>query len=419
MASFRFLHAADLHIDSPLRGLEADAPADRIRTATRAAYVNLVDLALAERLAFVLLSGDLFDGTWEDWRTGQFFAQETARLTRAGIQVFCIRGNHDAASVVTQRLERPGGAEMLPNDAPRSIRLPELGACIHGMGFSARSVREKMIDRYPTPLPGQLNIGMLHTSATDSGTHETYAPCDIGDLVRLGYDYWALGHIHARQVLARSPCWIVFPGNTQGRHIRESGPKGATLVTVQDGRIVDAAHRDLDVVRWERLDIDLDGMDSEDAALTAVRTKLEAALDAAGDRLLVARVVLTGATGAHPALVRDLGATRDKLHAEAASCGGDIWLESVRVLTRPALDLGALRARSDAVGMLVRELDAARPDAFAAELQSYCATLLNRDRRLREDLGEEHLAVQAAGGTIPLELLERARNLLLARLAEG
>lgn len=419
MASFRFLHAADLHIDSPLRGLEPDAPADRIRTATRAAYVNLVDLALQEHVAFVLIAGDLFDGEWQDWRTGQFFSQETARLTRAGIRVFCIRGNHDAASVVTQRLERPGGAEMLPNDAPHSIRVQQFDVYIHGMGFAARSVRENVVDRYPPPMPGHLNIGMLHTSATDSGTHETYAPCDAGDLAGFGYDYWALGHIHARRVLASAPCWIVFPGNIQGRHIGEAGPKGATLVTVQDGRIVDAQHRDLDVVRWERLDVDLAGADDEDAALTAVRAKFEAALDAAGDRLLCARVVLNGATGAHPALVRDLGATRDRLHAEAAICGGDIWLESVQVLTRPVLDIAALRARSDAVGMLVRELDTARADGFAAELQLYCATLLNRARRLREELGDQHLAVQAAGGTISPELLARARNLLLARLAEG
>jgi DNA repair protein SbcD/Mre11 len=423
MTSFRFLHAADLHIDSPLRGLEADpdAPADRIRTATRAACTNLVDLALQARVAFVLIAGDLFDGEWQDWRTGQFFAQETARLTLAGIRVFCIRGNHDAASVVTGRLALPDGARMLRTDQPESIRLAELNVCIHGMGFSARSVTENVVPRYPSPLAGHLNIGMLHTSATDSGTHETYAPCTTGQLVAHGYDYWALGHVHARQELARAPCWIVFPGNIQGRHIRETGPKGATLVTVQDGRIVDATHRDLDVVRWALLPVDLTGAATEDDTFAAVRTQLDTALDAAGDRLLAVRIVLQGATAAHPALVRDFGATRDKLHAEAASCAGTgtIWLESVEVRTRTALDLAAMRARSDAVGLLVRELDNATPTNFATEVQSYCATLLNRARLLREALGDEHPAVQAAGGSISPELLDRARNLLLAHLAEG
>ena len=423
MASFRFLHAADLHIDSPLRGLEADpdAPADRIRTATRAAYTNLVKLALHTQVAFVLISGDLFDGEWQDWRTGQFFTQETARLTRAGIRVFCIRGNHDAASVVTGRLALPPGARMLRTDQPESVRLAELNVVIHGMGFSTRSVAENVVPRYPSPLAGHLNIGMLHTSATDSGTHETYAPCTTEQLIAHGYDYWALGHVHTRKELKRTPCWIVFPGNTQGRHIREDGPKGATLVTVQDGRIVDVAHHDLDVVRWALLPVNLTDAATEDDAFATVRAQLEAALDAAGDRLLAVRIELHGATAAHPALVRDLGATRDKLHAEAAGCAGTgtIWLESVSVRTRPALDLAAMRARSDAVGLLVRELDNAAPADFAAEVQTYCATLLNRARLLREELGADHPAVQAAGGIIPPDLLESARNLLLARLAEG
>ncbi len=423
MTRFRFLHAADLHIDSPLRGLEADpdAPADRIRTATRAAYTNLVDLALHTEVAFVLIAGDLFDGEWQDWRTGQFFAQETARLTRAGIRVFCIRGNHDAASDETGRLALPDGARMLRTDQPESIRLAELNVCIHGMGFSARSVTENVVPRYPSPLAGHLNIGMLHTSATDRGTHETYAPCTVEQLVAHGYDYWALGHVHARQVLADRPSLIVFPGNTQGRHIRETGPKGATLVTVRDGHIVDVAHRDLDVVRWALLSVDLTTATTEDDAFAAVRAQLESALDAAGDRLLAVRIVLRGATAAHPTLVRDLGATRDKLHAEAASCAGSgtIWLESVEVRTRTTLDREAMRARSDAVGLLVRELDNATPSHFATEVQAYCATLLNRARLLREALGDDHPAVQAAGGSISPELLESARNLLLARLAEG
>ena len=150
---------------------------------------------------------------------------ETARLTRAGIRVFCIRGNHDAASVVTARHR---AARWGAHAAHRSAGLDPPRRAerrIHGMGFSARSVPENVVPRYPPPLAGHLNIGMLHTSATDHGTHETYAPCTVPQLVAHGYDYWALGHVHTRQELARNPCWIVFPGNTQGRHIREAGPE--------------------------------------------------------------------------------------------------------------------------------------------------------------------------------------------------
>ena len=286
-----------------------------------------------------------------DWRTGQFFAQETAGgLTRAGIRVYCIRVNHAAARVLTGRLGLPDGARMLPTDQPASIRLAELNVVIHGMGFSDRSVPENVVPRYPSPMAGHLNIGMLHTSATDRGTHETYAPCSAEQLIAHGYDYWALGHVHVRQEVARTPCWIVFPGNTQGRHIRESGPKGATLVTVQDGQIVDAVHRDLDVVRWALLPVDLSHATSEDDAFAAVRAKLDTALDAAGDRLLAVRIVLQGATTVHPILVRDPRERHcDKLQAEAGSCAGTgtIWLESVEVShTAPTLDRAAMRARS-------------------------------------------------------------------------
>ncbi len=176
MSSYAFLHAADLHIDSPLRGLEAGAPAERIRTATRSAFSNLVDLALREQVAFVVVAGDLFDGDWPDWRTGQFFVHETLRLTRAGIRVVLIRGNHDAQSVVSQRLSLPDGARMLAADRPESVRIAEYDACVHGQSFATRDVAANLALRYPPPLPGHLNIGLLHTSVSGRAGHAPYAP---------------------------------------------------------------------------------------------------------------------------------------------------------------------------------------------------------------------------------------------------
>jgi DNA repair protein SbcD/Mre11 len=423
MAAFRFLHAADLHIDSPLRGLEADreAPAERIRTATRAAFTNLIDLAISEQVAFVLVAGDLIDGEWQDWRTGQFLLTEIGRLAKAGIKFYAIRGNHDAENPVLARLRLPDGAGIIfAADKPRTVRLPDLGVAIHGQSFREREVTENLALGYPPPHPGDLNIGLLHTAANGRDGHASYAPCTIEQLAAHNYDYWALGHVHAREELSREP-WIVFAGNTQGRHIRETGSKGATLVSVREGDITAVEHRPLDVVRWALIDVDLPIDADEDAALGAVRAQLDAALSDAGGRLLAVRVILRGACAAHPALVRDLGATRDRLHNEALNLGGAdaIWLEEVRVLTRPALDLPAMRARSDALGLLLREIDAMQPDALAPRLQAYCAAMLDRARGLRDALGEDHPAVAAARGEVPAELLARARDLLLARVAEG
>ena len=368
MGSFRFVHAADLHIDSPLRGLEADldAPAEQIRAATRDAFSNLVDLALREQVAFVLIAGDLFDGDWPDWRTGQFLIRESAKLAQAGIRMIGIRGNHDAESIITRRLPKET-IQMFRADQPEQVRLAEFDVCIHGQSFATRDVTENLARNYPAPLPGHFNIGLLHTAAGGRDGHARYAPCSVDQLAAHGYDYWALGHVHQREVLLRDPCWIVFSGNTQGRHIGETGVKGASLVTVQDGRVAAVEHRELDVVRWALLDnIDLSDAADIDAALARVRGRLDAALADAGGRPLVVRLVLSGACPAHSALVRDLGATRDMLRVEAAAAAGTgaIWLEGVQVRTRPALDIAAMRERSDAVGMLVREIDGADPGAI-------------------------------------------------------
>ena len=422
MATFRILHCADLHLDSPLRGLEADpdAPAGRIRQATRDALVNLVDLALAEPVSLVLIAGDLYDGDWQDWRTGLFLLRQIERLTRRGIRVVAIRGNHDSESGITRRLRWPEGARLLRSDRAETVAFDDLGLAVHGRSFPNREVLDNLVPGYPPPLPGHLNIGLLHTAATGRAGHLPYAPCTVEQLAGHGYGYWALGHVHNREVLCRDP-WIVFPGNLQGRHIRETGDKGATLVTVRDGAIAEVEHRPLDVVRWARIDCDLAGAADEDAALARVRGAFAAALARADGRLLATRVVLQGACPAHAALARSLADTREKVRGEALACGGAeaIWLEQVELATRPMLDIAALRGRADGVGLLVREIEAAGPADLAATMQDWVGGLLERSAILRAALGDDHAAVLAADGTLPPDLMARAKALLLARLAEA
>ena len=157
-----------------------------------------------------------------------------------------------------------------------------------------------MLD-YPAPVDGWFNIGLLHT-ACGSSAHATYAPCSLDDLVRRNYDYWALGHVHTRGELCRDP-WVVFPGNLQGRHINEEGSRGATLVTVDDGRVVSVAHHALDVLRWRRLRVDVPEATTRAEILLRVRVALEAAALEAEGRLLVVRVVLVGECPVHADLV--------------------------------------------------------------------------------------------------------------------
>ena len=414
-----FLHAADIHLDSPLRGLESGAPADRIRGATRQALTNLVNLALAEQVAFVLLAGDLFDGDWEDYPTGQFLVAQLGRLTRAGIPVYAISGNHDAQSVLTRRLPWPDLARLFDTAAAHSLAVPGTDVVIHGQGFATRAITHNLAAAFPGPVTGKLNIGLLHTACGD-GAHENYAPCTADQLAGHGYDYWALGHVHARGELSPHPSWVVFPGNLQGRHINEAGPKGATLVHVRGGRL-HPEHRTLDVVRWARIPVDLTGVLSAEARGAATRAALQTALEAADNRLLAARIELHGATPLHASLARDPAATAEEVRAEIATLGlqDEVWIEKVVVQTRPVIALDTWSAGSDAAAALLRSLQAEPTPAVAAAAKEYAAHMLGHIARLREALGPDHPAVRAAAGDIPAELVERARNLVLSRLVEG
>ncbi|WP_462330034.1 metallophosphoesterase family protein [Thiohalocapsa halophila] len=358
---FRFLHAADTHIDSPLVGLDAyeGAPVAALRGATRRAFENLVALAVDEAVDFLLIAGDLYDGDWRDFSTGLFFTAQMARLHQAGIPVYVIAGNHDAASVLTRRLDLPENVHFFSTRTAETLEVDGLPVAVHGRGFPNRRVPENLALEYPQPLPGRFNIGLLHTSLAGAPGHATYAPCQLKDLTGKGYGYWALGHVHQPQVLARDP-WVIFPGNLQGRHVRETGPRGCRLVTVDDAlEVVSADHRSLDVVRWARLVVDLTGVQDQDAALARIGDALASALEEADGRLLAARLVLAGNTPLHGALARSLPHWRAQCQARAQIVGGErIWIEELEPTTAPVYDLDALAARDDLTRILLEGLDA-------------------------------------------------------------
>jgi DNA repair exonuclease SbcCD nuclease subunit len=413
----KFLHAADLHLDSPMHGLAAydGAPVDELRGATRRALEHLVDLALEEQVAFVLIAGDVYDGSWRDFNTGLFYVAQMRRLREAGIPVVAIAGNHDAESRMTKQLPLPEGYTALSSRKPQTIVLDDLGVAIHGQSFATAAVTDDLSAAYPAPRPGVLNIGLLHTSAGGRPGHENYAPCSVDALVAHGYDYWALGHVHGREVLHEEP-WVVFPGNVQGRHARETGPKGATLVTVDDGRIVAVEHRDLDVVRWASCVVDAADCGTPDEVAIAAVNALEAHVDAAESRFVAARVTVEGVTDAHAAVTRDPDTAVAAIRARALDVHGDrVWLEKVRLRTRPKVDVGALRGRDDATGEVLRTVDRIDNDLLStlaagfADLQAKLPAGTDVDPTdltfLREALGDverllvAHLESGAAEGS--------------------
>ena len=338
MTSFRFLHAADIHLDSPVAGLGDYPGADleRFRTATREAFDRLVETAVNEQVDFLVIAGDLYDGDWKDFNTGLYFVSRTARLHEAEIPVFVLHGNHDAESVLTKRLDLPSNAHVFAADQPSTFELPDLGVALHGQSFADRAVVENLVPAYPDPVAGAFNVGVLHTALEGASGHARYAPCSLADLIGTGYDYWALGHVHQRGVLHERP-HVVFPGNLQGRHIRETGPKGACLVTVRDHEVAAVELIALDVVRWSRVQVPVENARSLANVHERVRAAIESAVAAEADgRLLVMRLVFEGRTDLHARLA----ASQDQLLADARPAAlalgdGVAWVEKVEVETRP------------------------------------------------------------------------------------
>ncbi|MFP4539296.1 MAG: exonuclease SbcCD subunit D, partial [Dichotomicrobium sp.] len=201
--AFRFLHTADIHLDSPLRtlALRDEALSAQIRGATRKAFTGLVDTCLERRLDALVIAGDLYDRDLQDMSTALFFGRQMRRLAEAGIRVFLIRGNHDAESVLTRELSLPDNVHVFGADGGTE-KLAEAGIAIHGVSFASAHVPENLVNRYPAPVPGMVNIGLLHTSLTGAEGHDVYAPCSLADLRGHGFDYWALGHVHKRAVHA-------------------------------------------------------------------------------------------------------------------------------------------------------------------------------------------------------------------------
>jgi exonuclease SbcD len=327
----KFLHAADIHLDSSLKGLDAyeGAPADAIRLASRRALQNLVQLAIDERVNFVLISGDLYDGSWPDYNTGLFFVGQAVRLRDAGIPLFLIAGNHDAAQKMTKKLRLPENVTLFPYERPDTVELTELGVAIHGQSFATQAVLEDLSANYPPPRSGLFNIGMLHTCATGREGHDSYAPCTLEGLRRKEYQYWALGHVHQREILC-SRSNIVFPGNLQGRHIRETGPKGAYLVQVNHDHQCELTFQPLDVMRWELADVDVSSVESPEEMLHCVASTLKELTDANPDHPLAVRVTVFGQTPAHHAIRANTTQWTNEVRGLGISCNPEqLWIEKV------------------------------------------------------------------------------------------
>jgi DNA repair exonuclease SbcCD nuclease subunit len=405
MTSFRFIHAADLHLGSPFKGLSVkdEQLAALFSSATRQAVTLLVSRAVELAVDFVVIAGDIYDGDWKDNKVGLFFNREMGRLQRAGIPVYLIRGNHDAESVITKTITLPDNVHEFATSKPSTFLIDEKKVALHGQGFTDRAAYENLAIGYPSAIAGWYNIGVLHTSMTGREGHEAYAPCSVDDLRSRAYDYWALGHVHEFEIVASDPL-VVFPGNLQGRSIREQGAKGAVLVTVDDG-IATVDRLIVDSARFISIGIDVSEGDLDVDVLKRIEEeaiRLSAEFDG---RPVAARIRISGACAFYDDLARDRAQWQDEVLAACQRAYSDIWIEKLELRLSSSVPV----AGTAFAGIeLFRALEDHGDDAIHVDeilmeiLPKMPGGLATNDSPL---------------GLTNVELVKEARELLLARMA--
>lgn len=377
---FKFIHAADIHLDSPLRGLSnyEGAPVALMRNATREAFRNLIRMAIEEEVAFIIIAGDLYDGDWRDFNTGLFFISQMSLLRQNGIRCYLLYGNHDAESQITKGLHLPDNVFVFAAKAAESFIMEDIGVALHGRSFKHRETVENLAVGYPIANEGLFNIGILHTALEGYAEHASYAPCSIAELKAKNYHYWALGHVHRSDIICTSP-HIVFPGNLQGRHIREEGAKGAALVAVEDNNIINLSWLYPDIVRWKSIHIDISACQTLLDILECTKKMLTTAVqDMADGRLLAVRLTFTGFCK-HRTISDEMQFKHELRALATGNFHEALWIEKIQYKFQPHQDGETIHQRQDAVEELRIMLEKAMNDeAFVQKIDNEMESLINR-----------------------------------------
>ncbi len=368
MRAFRFLHAADIHLDSPFRGLTVDDPSicERIRRSTFDAFDNLVTLAIDRHVDFVVIAGDVYDGADRSIRAQLHFRAGLARLTEANVPTFIAHGNHDPLDSRISTIAWPDRVRVFSGDEVETVLLLQEGeplAALSGFSFPTRQVVENVIAGFRRSSDSLFHVGVLHCNVGANPEHDPYAPCSVADLVATGIDYWALGHVHTRQVLHTSP-HVVYPGNVQGRHIKELGPRGCMLVEVDEAGAVKTTFEPLDAVRWARLEVAIDDVTTIDEVERRLHVAIDGASGKADKRPLLCRATITGRSTLHRELAHEAAAgdLLERARDTFADRSPFVWVEAVEIACRPEVDIADRRRADDLLGQVLRAANDVRRD---------------------------------------------------------
>ncbi len=370
MTLLRFVHAADLHLDSPFKGLRDAAPegiAGEIANATLRAYENIIDLCIRERVDALLVAGDVYDGADRSLRAQRKFIEGLERLAEQGIRSFVCHGNHDPLDGWEARLDYPAFCHRFGGEwerAPVFADEPDR-AVVYGISYPTREVRGNLAGRLGEVDGGAFSIGLLHANVGSDTGHEPYAPCTLDDLRQSGVHYWALGHVHTRSLLSQRDPVAAYPGNPQGRHANETGPRGVYLVEVDEGGYPNVDFRPVDLIRWERFAVHIGALESEQDLLDALHARVEEVLEGADGRSIVVRVMLTG-KGELSRSLRRTNALRDlqeEINGSWVQRLPFAWCERIEDQTSDPFGRGARAGGSDFLAEVLQTVNRARSDA--------------------------------------------------------
>lgn len=414
MPNFSFVHAADLHLDSPFATLHVDNPdlARMLRSATFEAFDRVVQLCLEKHVDFLLVAGDVYDGADRSLRAQVRFRDGLQRLDEAGIRSFVVHGNHDPLDGWSSALEWPSGVHVFGDHVETSEveKNGTLLACIQGISYPKRDERRNLSLLFNRTGPA-FHIGLLHANVGSDTGHEPYAPCTLDDLLKSKMDYWALGHVHSKRVLSKNLPVVLYPGNTQGRNIKETGGKGCYLVTVGDDKEAEIEFHPTDVIRWTTYDLAIHDLETEQDLINALdKVCLDISKRESG-RPAIVRMSLSGSGPLckflrAPNRVSDL---LEVLHEMGSSYSPPVWVEQIQLRVGPEVDPLVRMKEKDFLGHLIRYSRELLGDSRIGEMVREDLAPLFESSSIRRYIGSP--------GDLELrELLEEAERICLENL---
>ncbi len=376
LMNFKFLHCADIHLDTPFTGIGStnEELAKRLKNANKNILSNLGDIAIQNKVDFVIIAGDLFDSVEKSLESQLRCLRVFEKLMKNNIKVFLVAGNHDPLS---QRLDIrwPENLILFPSGKPTTheIMVKNQRVLVHGVSYESPQEKENKVYQFPNGRQDSFNIGVLHC---EIGGQEgsNYSPCGIGDLLDKGYDYWALGHIHKQKILSTSP-YIVYPGSVQGKSIKEVGEKGCYLINVANG-IIEHKFISTHQIIWLEQEIDIKDMNLQSLvkAMGNIIKGVEKEIDCQG---AIMRFKLVGKGSLHSITPEQLRDITSEINEQEDFIKKFVWVESIVKDTSPTYDLEFLEGRCDFLGTYLRTVKMLSEDQFKKEEIMSQITLIN------------------------------------------